>query len=682
MMSEILRNLNETQQLAAQHIDGPMLILAGAGSGKTKTITTRLAYLISLGIDPNSILTLTFTNKAASEMRERALSLIGNNHFPPLLCTFHKFGLLFLKFNINLLERKNNFVIIDTDDKKKIIKNIEKEISSTLIATEISKYKNSLMNTKDAKNTAQGAMYQRIADVYEKYQEYITQNNLVDFDDLILLPYLILSQNNEVALKWSKKYNYIMVDEYQDTNELQFLLLKQLCVAHQNLCVVGDDDQSIYGWRGANIDNILSFTKQFENTKVVKLEHNYRSTKQILDIANQLIDHNRERLGKTLLATRNDGEGVKLIESHDENEETKKICDRIAKLIASKESPKDIAILFRVNALSRAIEEGLNRSKIGYKLIGGMKFYERAEIKDLIAYFRLITNANDNFSFKRIANKPKRGLGASTIDKLELEAHEKGLPLYSYVNTSTPEELTKVVGKKNARTLKVFIASIMDLQDMLQNQRMRFLELFEESFEFKNFYNTQQDGLERVANIDEFYGLLRDFFIQNQHLNLEDFLNDISLESEQDEIGGENISMMSVHASKGLEYKHIFVIGLEEGFFPIIGEGSNLEEERRLGYVAFTRAKDTLTLSFVHSRYYKGKRELLAKSRFLVEAGMVEGSIMIEKNSTFKKGDIVKHKIFGMGRIENISKAGKEFKLGINFGGTKRDILESFVEKI
>lgn len=681
-MSEILNNLNETQKIAATHIDGPMLILAGAGSGKTKTITTRLAYLISLGIDPNSILTLTFTNKAANEMRERALNLIGKDTFPPLLCTFHKFGLLFLKFNINVLGRKNNFVIIDTDDKKKIIKNIEKEISSTLIASEISKYKNNLMDTKDAKNTAQGAMYQRIADIYDKYQEYLSQNNLVDFDDLILLPYLILSHNNELATKWSQKYSYIMVDEYQDTNELQYLLLKQLCTSHNNLCVVGDDDQSIYGWRGANIENILNFSKQFGDTKVIKLEHNYRSTKKILEVANKLIDHNRERLGKTLLGTRKDGDNINLIESHDENEETKKICDRISKLITNGENPKNIAILFRVNALSRAIEEGLNHSKIGYKLIGGMKFYERAEIKDLIAYFRLITNANDNFSFKRIVNKPKRGLGASTIDKLELEAHEKCIPIYSYVSNSTPEALAQVAGKKNARTLKVFIASIMDLQDILQNQRMRFLEFFEESFEFKNFYNSQADGLERIANIDEFYGYLRDFFIQNQHLNLEDFLNDISLESEQDEIGGENISMMSVHSSKGLEYKHIFVIGLEEGFFPIIGEGSNIEEERRLGYVAFTRAKDTLTMSFVHSRYYKGKRELLAKSRFLVEAGMVEGSIMIEKNSTLKKGDLIKHKIFGMGRIENVSKAGKEFKLSINFGGIKRDILESFVEKI
>lgn len=681
-MSKILENLNESQRSAAEHIDGSLLILAGAGSGKTKTITTRLAYLISIGIDPASILTLTFTNKAATEMRERAYAMIDNVTYPPLLCTFHKFGLLFLKFHIDRLGRRNNFVIIDTDDKRKIIKNIEKELSSSQVAAEISKYKNNLITPKDAKDSAQILLYQKMADVYEKYENYLVDNNLVDFDDLLLLTYRILNENEDVAQKWSNKYQYIMVDEYQDTNELQYLLLKALCKMHSNLCVVGDDDQSIYGWRGANIENILNFADKFGGTKVVKLEHNYRSTEKILEIANRLIDHNRDRLGKTLLGTRGVGDNITLLESHDENDETRKISDAIKKLVLSGVSAKKIAILFRVNALSRALEEGLNKARIGYRLIGGMKFYERAEIKDLIAYFRVITNANDNFSFKRIINKPKRGLGESTIEKLELIAHDEAISMFGYLLKCTPDELTKVVGKKSARTLKVFVASILDLQDILQTSRMRFLDLFEESFEFKRYYEVQPDGIDRVANIDEFYGLLRDFFIQNQQLNLEDFLNDLALESDQDEIGGENISLMSVHASKGLEYEHVFIIGLEEGFFPLVGEGSNTEEERRLGYVAFTRAKDTLTLSFVHSRYYKGKRENLAKSRFLIESGMVQGSITIEKSSAYKKGDLVKHKIFGMGRVEAVTKAGKEFKLQINFGGIKRDILASFIEKI
>jgi len=419
----MLSTLNDSQKQAAQHIDGPMLILAGAGSGKTKTITTRLAYLISIGIDPSSILTLTFTNKAATEMRERAFSLIENTTYPPLLCTFHKFGLLFLKFHISKIGRKNNFVIIDSDDKKRILKSIDKETTTAVLAAEISKFKNSVVSIQEAKNSAQDKLYTQIADVYEKYENYLEQNNLVDFDDLILLTYKILLNDKELAKETSEKYKYIMVDEYQDTNELQYKLLKKLCENHSNLCVVGDDDQSIYGWRGATIKNILTFGDTFENTLTIKLEDNYRSTNKILLHANALIEHNRDRLGKKLVGTRGEGNSIKVYESGDENEETRKITDDIKKLIENGESAKDIAILYRVNALSRALEEGLNRTNINYKLVGGLKFYERAEIKDLIAYFRVITNANDNFSIKRIINKPKRGIGKMTIDKLEAESH-------------------------------------------------------------------------------------------------------------------------------------------------------------------------------------------------------------------------------------------------------------------
>lgn len=683
MAERILSSLNPSQKEAAKHIDGSLLILAGAGSGKTKTITSRVAYLISIGIDPSSILTLTFTNKAANEMRERALALIESNTYPPLLCTFHKFGLLFLKFHIHHLERKNNFVIIDTDDKKKILKTIDKETTTSVLASEISKYKNSLVTPQMAKETAQVKQYQKIADVYEKYENYLRDNNLVDFDDLLLLTYKILEQNKEICEQTSQRYQYIMVDEYQDTNELQYKLLKKLCSTHNNLCVVGDDDQSIYGWRGATIKNILNFAEQFEDTKVVKLEENYRSTNTILKYANNLIEHNRDRVGKKLIGTRLEGNSIKVYESGDENEETRKIADDIKKLILSGESPRDIAVLFRVNALSRALEEGLNRNGINYQLIGGMKFYERAEIKDLIAYFRVITNANDDFSFKKIINKPKRGIGKTTVDKLELYSIDNKKSMFNVIDQLSPDELSKIVGKKNARTLKVFAASIFDLQEVLEGTPMRFIDGFEETFDFKSSFENAQDGLERKANIDEFYGLVRDYFLEHPDRKLEDFLNDISLESDQDSIVNESISLMSIHASKGLEYKHLFIIGLEEGFFPIIGDGSDIEEERRLGYVAFTRAKDELTLSFVHSRFYKGKRANLLKSRFLTESGLIKGSLILEKsNSSFSKGDLVNHKIFGMGRIISVNKAGKDLKLNINFGGTKRDILSSFVEKI
>ncbi|RXJ76279.1 ATP-dependent DNA helicase [Arcobacter sp. F155] len=684
MLENSLSSLNESQREAAQHIDGSLLILAGAGSGKTKTITTRLAYLISIGIDPSSILTLTFTNKAATEMRERAYSMIDTSivNTPPLLCTFHKFGLLFLKFHMSELGRKNNFIIIDTDDKKRILKSIDKEITTSLLVSEISKYKNTLITPTEAKAAAQLKIYQQIADIYEKYEAYLLKNNLVDFDDLLLLPYKILKQNEELAKETSQKYQYVMVDEYQDTNELQYKLLRKLCSTHDNICVVGDDDQSIYGWRGATIKNILNFHEHFEGTKIVKLEDNYRSTNTILNHANQLIEHNRDRLGKKLIGTRKEGDSVKVYESSDENEETRKITDDIKKLVASGESARDIAILFRVNALSRSLEEGFNKAGLSYRLIGGMKFYERAEIKDLIAYFRVLTNTTDNFSFKRIVNKPKRGIGKTTIDKLDAKSIELKRPIFNIIEDFEPDELAAVVGKKNSRTLKVFMASIMDLRDTLEESKMKFLDAFEDTFDYRASYDNVPDGFDRQANIDEFYGYIRDYFIQNPHQNLDDFLNEIALESEQSELTEQSVSMMSIHSSKGLEYKHLFIIGMEEGFFPIIGDGSDIEEERRLGYVAITRAMDTLTMSFVHSRFYKGKRASLLKSRFLSESGLIKGSLTIEKTSSYKKGDLVQHKIFGMGRVQKANKAGKDYKLTINFGGTRRDILSSFVEKI
>ncbi len=684
MSENFLSSLNESQQKAAKHIDGSLLILAGAGSGKTKTITTRLAYLISIGIDPSSILTLTFTNKAAAEMRERAYSLIdqGSINTPPLLCTFHKFGLLFLKFHMSELDRKNNFIIIDNDDKKRILKSIDKETTTSILVNEISKYKNTLLTPEEAKVAAQLKLYQQIADVYEKYEAYLLKNNLVDFDDLLLLPYRILEKNEDLAKETSQRYQYVMVDEYQDTNELQYKLLRLLCTNHSNLCVVGDDDQSIYGWRGATIKNILNFTQHFENTTVVKLEENYRSTDTILDHANQLIEHNRDRLGKKLVGTREKGDSIRVYESHDENEETRKLIDDITKLLNSGVNGRDIAVLFRVNALSRSLEEGFNRTGINYKLVGGMKFYERAEIKDLIAYFRILTNTTDNFSLKRVVNKPKRGIGKTTIDKLDAKSVELQKPIFSILEEYSADELAAIVGKKNSRTLKVFMASIMDLRDILEESKMRFLDSFEDTFDYRASFDKVPDGFERQANIDEFYGYIRDYFIQNPHLSLDDFLNEIALESEKGELTEQAISMMSIHSSKGLEYKHLFVIGLEEGFFPIIGDGSDIEEERRLGYVAITRAMDNLTLSFVHSRFYKGKRAMLLKSRFLSESGLIKGSLTLEKHSSYKKGDLVKHKIFGMGRVQKAGKAGKDFKLTINFGGTRRDILSSFVEKM
>ena len=682
-MKEILSSLNEAQQDAATCIDGPILILAGAGSGKTKTITTRLAYLISLGIDPANTLTLTFTNKAASEMRERAMSLLEEVNYPPLLCTFHKFGLLFLKFHIERLGRKNSFVVIDNDDKKRILKSFstDTELSTGMIASEISRYKTSLIEPRVAWEKAEQKSYQLIAKFYEQYEEYLKSNNLVDFDDLLVLPYRILDENEDLCESMSKRYGYIMVDEYQDTNELQYKLLRKLCHNHSNLCVVGDDDQSIYGWRGANIKNILEFHESFENVKVVKLEKNYRSTNQILKAANELIEHNRGRLGKVLESTKGEGKAIDVLDSHDENIEALSIARKIKKLILSGVNPRDIAVLYRINALSRSLEEGLNKEQIPYNMVGGVKFYERAEVKDVISYLRVIANPHDDFSIKRIINRPKRGLGKVTIERIFKAAYDKSQSIYEYI-TCNEASIEADSSKKAALALKEFVQNIAYMQTLQKNSTYDMIDAIEEAFAIKSYYNNQPDSFERLSNIDEFYGLFRDYVKQNPQMGVDDFLNELALQSDQDQIDSENISIMSIHASKGLEFEYLFVIGMEEGFFPLIGDGSDIEEERRLGYVAITRAKKELTLSFSGSRFYKGRRTELTKSRFLKEAGVCEGSLILEKTTSFKKGDLVKHKIFGIGRVTEVSKVGREFKLQINFSGTKRDILASFVEKI
>ena len=688
-MEQILNELNPSQREAVEHIDGAMLILAGAGSGKTKTLTARLAYLVGeVGIDPTNTLTLTFTNKAASEMRERALKLMPTKvSYPPLLCTFHKFGLLFLKFHIEKLGRDNNFVIIDSDDKKRLLRSIAKELKIDLnlsfIASEISKYKNSLLSPEVVIQKAELPDYKKVARIYEQYQANIEENNLVDFDDLLMLTYKILDENEELRRETSNRYKYIMVDEYQDTNELQFRLLEHLCCEHDNLCVVGDDDQSIYGWRGANIRNILEFADHFENTKTVKLETNYRSTEPILKAANALIEHNSTRLGKKLVSHKGEGKEVKLLHSLDESMEAKAIAHEIHELIDSGVDPDEIAVLYRINALSRSLEEGFTKEGLAFKLIGGMRFYERAEIKDIISYFRVLANPHDDFSLIRIINKPKRGIGKASIEKLQKAAFDAHLSLYEYIEQSISGNLPNVVSKKVSAALAKLIQDVEVLREEMQTSLGNFITLFEERIKLKDHYAAMVDGFDRILNIDEFYGYFRDAVIKNPDLSLDEFLNDISLQSDQDQIEENAITIMSIHAAKGLEFEHLFVIGLEEEFFPLLGEGSNMEEERRLGYVAITRAKSDLTLCYVDSRFYKGRRKMIDKSRFLGEAGLIQdASLKITKQAAFKKGDLVKHKIFGIGRVQAATKSGKEYKLLINFGGNKKEILSSFVQSI
>ena len=688
-MESILNALNPAQREAVEHIDGAMLILAGAGSGKTKTLTTRLAYLIGeVGIDPASTLTLTFTNKAAAEMRERALKLMPQKvSYPPLLCTFHKFGLLFLKFHIEKLGRSNAFVIIDSDDKKRLLRSIAKalkiDLNIAFIASEISKYKNSILSPQIVKEKAELSDYKKVATIYENYQKNIEENNLVDFDDLLMLTYKILSDNDDLRKETSHRYQYIMVDEYQDTNELQFRLLELLSSEHNNLCVVGDDDQSIYGWRGANIRNILEFSNHFETCKTVKLETNYRSTNPILEAANTLIEHNSTRLGKKLTSHKGQGSDVKLLHSLDESMEAKSIAYEIQELIKKRTDPEEIAVLYRINALSRSLEEGFTKAGVGFKLIGGMRFYERAEIKDIISYFRVLSNPHDDFSLIRIINKPKRGIGKASLEKLQKAAFDAQVSLYEYINKSVSGSLPTVVSKKVFTALTLLIEDITLLQDEIKHTIGNFISTFEARIKLKDHYAMTVDGFDRILNIDEFYCFFRDAIVKNPDLTLDEFLNDISLQSDQDQIEENAITIMSIHAAKGLEFEHLFVIGLEEEFFPLLGEGCNMEEERRLGYVAITRAKSDLTLCYVDSRFYKGRRKMIDKSRFLGESGLIQDtSLKISKSSTYKRGDLVKHKIFGIGRVQAANKSGKEYKLLINFGGNKKEILSSFVQSI
>lgn len=679
-MSDILESLNDEQKLAATHIDDALLILAGAGSGKTKTLTTRLAYLLdTIGIPAESTLTLTFTNKAAAEMRYRALNLISNkDSAPPLLCTFHRFGLLFLKFHINKINRDSNFVLIDTDDKKKIIKNLNSNLPTNLLASEISKFKNNIISPNQAKETLRDPIHKEIAKIYEQYNTYLINNNMLDFDDLLLVTYEILDKDSSLCSEISKKYNYIMVDEYQDTNELQYKLLQKLCKEHNNICVVGDDDQSIYGWRGANINNILDFTKQFKDAKTIRLEKNYRSTAQILDVANNLISFNTKRLGKNLVSVIGNGKDVEIIETLDERSEALSIAKKIKNIIKNGAKLEEIAILFRLNALSRSLEDGLRKENIPYKIIGAVRFYERAEIKDILSYFRLIVNMQDNFSFMRIINRPKRGIGKVTQDKLEDFINKKQVSIYTAIKQCKDEI---GINKKHLDSIEGIFDIIDELKEALEHSTIGFLEAFKDKIDILDTFNNTEDEIDRKANIDEFYGFFRDYILQNPTASLEDFLNDIALSSDGDNDVENAISCMSVHSSKGLEFKYLFVTGLEEGFFPIISDTEGIEEERRLGYVAFTRAKSELYLSFTKSRFYKGKRTQLRKSRFLSEAGLFNEIPQVD-NSLFNRYDLVNHKIFGIGRIIDINKSGSDMKLKINFGGIIREILSSFVSKV
>lgn len=744
---DILNSLNPRQKEAASHIDGALLILAGAGSGKTKTITSRLAYLIdAVGIPAQNTLTLTFTNKAAAEMRSRALNMIKNKNAMPLLCTFHKFGLLFLRLHMGALNRRADFTLYDSDDVSSLLKKIQKEvISSSFDKIQISSLKGAISSYKSAQIPPQEVPQynlrgELIAKIYAKYEKYLIEQNALDFDDLLLLPLKIMEENPKIAHDTSEFFQYIMVDEYQDTNAVQFKLLGHLASTHNNICVVGDDDQSIYSWRGADIKNILDFTKHFSGAKVVKLEENYRSNAAILEAANKLISQNKNRLGKVLKPTLPKGEAVKLLRAPNARAECEQIAKIIKEKIASGVEINEIAILFRLNAVSRSLEEVFNREKIPFVLVGTVRFYERAEIKDILCYLRLLCNPRDDLALARVINQPKRGIGQSSFAKIAEIAARNSCSIFDLFCEESNKGGFKLKKDsiKDSEFLKLyskfseFFALLCDLKEslneFLENKEIDFLDEFENKVKLSAAYEKEDESAERVGNIREFYGIWREYFESNAGNSLNDFLSDLALQSEQE--SAENraknnnvlgVQCMSVHSSKGLEFKVVFVIALEEGIFPLNRDDDDvdMQEERRLGYVAITRAKNELFLSYADERIYYGRgageSSRSTPSRFLYESGILQknnnlnyldsiestfanfkssknilggfgGADSIESSGNledgFKKGDCVMHKIFGAGRIESISHSGKELRLSINFGGQIRTILSDFVKKV
>lgn len=669
--------LNERQREAASHIDGALLILAGAGSGKTKTITTRLAYLIDeVGISPNNTLTLTFTNKAAHTMKKRALSMMRSS-YSPLLCTFHKFALLFLKLHIDKLGLQNAFKVIDADDSKKIIKELlssEVKLSPYQAADMISNFKNSLISVEKAyehleKNTNPNLFKNEYIKLYKLYQESLKKYSYLDFDDLLLMSYELLKSDGRFASEQSKLYQYITVDEYQDTNSLQYEILKLLCKEHSNLCVVGDDDQSIYSWRGARIENILNFTDDFKDAKIVKLEHNYRSSAKILDAANKLISNNTKRLGKILIPTKDKGDDIIFLKNENDKDEAAEIVRLIRREVKNGTKLNEIAVLYRRNSLSSILDNELRKEKIPYKILSGLKFHERLEIKDAVAYLRLISNTNDDFSFKRIINVPKRGLGKAFVSKLEHYAKINKISLFDSIFYCLENG---IFSKEISARISEFALSILDLQ---KSNLSDIIKSLEDVFALSSVYDEDY----KQENLQLLYKEFQDSIKRNSYKDLNDLLSDFSLQGEQDNINENEdcVYLMSVHASKGLEFDVVFVIGLENGNFPISLDN---EEERRLAYVAITRAKKKLFLSTASTRNVRTS-VIEGSSVFLEELNLLDEKI--HNNTNFKKGDLVQHKIFGIGRILDLRKEGKDIRLDIIFGGiTRNNILSDALKKI
>ena len=670
-MSNIdLDNLNEEQKKAVLYNEGPLLILAGAGSGKTKVLTTKIAYLIEeLDISPYEILAITFTNKAALEMRERVDKMIGNESKYIQISTFHSFGLKILRENYKALDYANNFVIMDSDDSltivKKILKNLNydpKIYNPKAIRNKISNCKNELISPSDYERYIASDYEKVVSEVYNKYEEKLKQNNAVDFDDLLLLPIKLFRKYPNILQSYQERYKYILIDEYQDTNEAQYILSKMISAKYQNICVVGDADQAIYGFRGANYKNILNFEKDYPKALSIKLEQNYRSTKTILDAANDVIKNNEKRKDKNLWSTKGEGDKITYYRAYDEKDESHYTAMEIKKLLDEGKDASDIAILYRTNAQSRVIEEELLKQNIPYRIVGGFSFYQRKEIKDLLAYLKLIYNPKDDISLLRVINTPKRGIGLKTIENLTTKADLESKSIFEVINSGKELKFKEIIISLQKISESITLTELID--KVLDTSGMKAELISEKSIESEI----------RLENLEEFKSITKAFEERIGLVSLEDFLYEVSLVNDKDEYkdSRHKVSLMTIHSVKGLEYDFVFVLGLEEGIFPHLNSlmsSSETEEERRLCYVAITRAKEKLYLLNARRRTLFGKEGINPPSRFLGEINddLIESNtkkeepkitkeeVLRDEDIDYKVGDYVIHENFGAGKVIEVT---------------------------
>ena len=711
-MQSLLDGLNREQQQAVQHTEGPLLILAGAGSGKTKVLTVRIAYLLAQGVNPYEILAITFTNKAAKEMKSRVEGLVGDVANRIWLSTFHSFCAKFLRFELdNFLGYNSNFTIYDTSDSQVVIKAALKALNLDdkyypvgAMISAISDAKNKLMFASDYRKQARDFYQQKVADVYEYYERELRKNNALDFDDLLLVAVKLLQSNAAVLEKYSKRFKYVMIDEYQDTNHAQYLLAYLLSSHWKNIAVVGDADQSIYAWRGADIQNILDFEKDYPNCTSIKLEQNYRSTKIILDAANAVIDNNEGRPEKNLWTDKVEGAKIQHFTAQSEHEEAAFIGDTIVKKHDIHGVPYgDMAILYRTNAQSRVLEEALIKRALPYTMVGGTKFYDRKEIKDVLAYLRVLYNPFDDLSLLRIINVPKRSIGATTVSKLQDYARENGTSLFM---TLTQLHLVDTIKGKTKEKLEEFgiliftlVAemddkSVLDILEAILD-RTGYLAQLEES--------TDPQDQARAENIGELLSVANDFQDTNPTGTVEDFLEQVALVNDVDSFEQEEskVTLMTLHAAKGLEFPIVFLGGLEEGLFPhsrTLMNPEEIEEERRLAYVGITRAEKELYISNATTRTVFGRTSSYLPSRFIDEipAELVDSLrakrripddikptvprhmsvasrpvtkpiIRNEVIADWKVGDTAIHSKWGNGKVVNVSGEGAGMKLTIEF---------------